>query len=244
MNGGTATTSAAPPRPRSRERGPGVRARRRCTSDTRGPHALRHHHRWRRLGPAPSSPPASPRTPAHSVLLLEAGPDYPDVDKTPDDLQNSFWVSVLDHDWKFKADAVPGRAIEYPRGKVTGGSSAVNAAMAIRGVPSDFDEWADWATTSGAGSRSSPTSASSKTTGRWAATSTAPAAPSPSPAGRRRSSPRPAGVPPGRPRARPPLRRRQQPPVRHGRRPDRHEPPRPPAHLDRDRLPRPGPAPA
>ncbi|MFN0146940.1 MAG: GMC family oxidoreductase [Dehalococcoidia bacterium] len=82
--------------------------------------------------------------PGTSVLLLEAGPDYPDVDKTPYDLQNSFWVSVLDHDWRFKADAVAGRPIDYPRGKVTGGSSAVNAAMAIRGVPSDYDEWAAW----------------------------------------------------------------------------------------------------
>jgi choline dehydrogenase len=80
--------------------------------------------------------------PGVSVLLLEAGPDYPDVDKTPDDLSNSYWVSVVDHDWGFKADAVPGRPIDYPRGKVTGGSSAVNAAFAVRGVPSDYDEWA------------------------------------------------------------------------------------------------------
>jgi choline dehydrogenase len=79
-----------------------------------------------------------------SVLLLEAGPDYVDVDNTPDDLQNAFWVSVVKHDWGMKADAVPGRAIDYPRGKVTGGSSAVNAAMAIRGVPTDYDEWAAW----------------------------------------------------------------------------------------------------
>ena len=35
-----------------------------------------------------------------------------------------------------------GREIVYTRGKVTGGSSAVNGAVAIRGVPQDYDEWA------------------------------------------------------------------------------------------------------
>jgi len=44
----------------------------------------------------------------------------------------------------FTADAVPGRPILYPRGKVTGGSSAVNATVALRGVPADYDEWAAW----------------------------------------------------------------------------------------------------
>ena len=49
-----------------------------------------------------------------------------------------------------KADALEGREIEFPRGKVTGGSSAVNATIALRGVPADYDEWAslgnaDWA---------------------------------------------------------------------------------------------------
>ena len=42
----------------------------------------------------------------------------------------------------------PGRAGDahsgnpYPRGKVTGGSSAVNGHIALRGTPGDFDEWA------------------------------------------------------------------------------------------------------
>jgi choline dehydrogenase-like flavoprotein len=76
------------------------------------------------------------------VLLLEAGPDYVNLESLPDDLQNGFWISVVDHDWRFKGDAVGGRPIDFPRGKVTGGSSAVNGAMALRGVPSDYDEWA------------------------------------------------------------------------------------------------------
>ena len=37
---------------------------------------------------------------------------------------------------------MPGRAIPYPRGRVIGGSSAVNATIALRGVPADYDEWA------------------------------------------------------------------------------------------------------
>lgn len=79
--------------------------------------------------------------PNRSVLLLEAGPDYATVEQTPEDLLDSKWISVVKHDWGFKATALEGREIEYPRGKVTGGSSAVNAAMAIRGVPADYDEW-------------------------------------------------------------------------------------------------------
>jgi choline dehydrogenase len=80
--------------------------------------------------------------PARRVLLLEAGPDYPSVEATPHDLRDSTWISVVRHDWGFKADAMKGREIEYPRGKVVGGSSAVNATIALRGVPADYDEWA------------------------------------------------------------------------------------------------------
>ena len=80
--------------------------------------------------------------PARRILLLEAGPDYASVEATPHDLRDSTWISVVRHDWGFKADAMKGREIEYPRGKVTGGSSAVNATIALRGVPADYDEWA------------------------------------------------------------------------------------------------------
>jgi choline dehydrogenase-like flavoprotein len=77
-----------------------------------------------------------------SVLLLEAGPDYPTIGQMPDDLMHSF-TSVGPHDWGLVAKATPYREIPYPRGKVTGGSSAVNASMALRGTPQDFDEWAE-----------------------------------------------------------------------------------------------------
>src|SRR5258708_7748386 len=45
-------------------------------------------------------------------------------------------------EWGLTAEAVTGRAIPYPRGRVIGGSSAVNATIALRGVPADYDEWA------------------------------------------------------------------------------------------------------
>lgn len=80
--------------------------------------------------------------PARSVLLLEAGPDFPELDQLPEDLATAATVSVVDHDWGYRADAVPGRSIEYARGKVTGGCSAVNGAIALRGLPADFEEWA------------------------------------------------------------------------------------------------------
>jgi choline dehydrogenase len=80
--------------------------------------------------------------PARRVLLLEAGPDYGTMESTPDDLQNCWRMSLQAHDWGLTAEAVPGRVIPYPRGRVIGGSSAVNAAIALRGVPADYDEWA------------------------------------------------------------------------------------------------------
>ena len=80
--------------------------------------------------------------PARQVLLLEAGPDYPAVESTPADLRDGWRMSLQAHDWGLTAEAVPGRAIPYPRGRVIGGSSAVNATIALRGVPADYDQWA------------------------------------------------------------------------------------------------------
>jgi choline dehydrogenase len=87
--------------------------------------------------------------PTRRVLLLEAGPDYATLDSTPEDLRNFWRMSLRSHDWALTAAAVPGRMIPYPRGRVIGGSSAVNAAIALRGSPADYDEWAalgnpDW----------------------------------------------------------------------------------------------------
>src|SRR6266516_3445447 len=80
--------------------------------------------------------------PARRVLLLEAGPDYATMESTPGDLQDGWRMSLRAHDRGLTAEAVPGRVIPYPRGRVIGGSSAVNATIALRGVPADYDEWA------------------------------------------------------------------------------------------------------
>jgi choline dehydrogenase-like flavoprotein len=47
-------------------------------------------------------------------------------------------------DWMFKTEAEPGlngRALAYPRGKVIGGSSAINAMVSMRGQAADYDHW-------------------------------------------------------------------------------------------------------
>lgn len=80
--------------------------------------------------------------PEIKVLLLEAGPDWADNADIPGDLTNARTVSVEDHDWGYSAEAVPGRSLTYARGKVAGGCSAVNGAIALRGIPADYDEWA------------------------------------------------------------------------------------------------------
>src|SRR5258707_4676809 len=47
-------------------------------------------------------------------------------------------------DWMFRTEAEPGlngRALAYPRGKVIGGSSAINAMISMRGQAADYDHW-------------------------------------------------------------------------------------------------------
>ncbi|NEK38619.1 GMC family oxidoreductase [Rhizobium leguminosarum] len=47
-------------------------------------------------------------------------------------------------DWLFKTEAeagLNGRALAYPRGKVIGGSSAINAMISMRGQAADYDHW-------------------------------------------------------------------------------------------------------
>ena len=85
------------------------------------------------------------------VLLIEAGPDYTSVGETPRNLLDGRHPA-RDHDWGYLAEMIPGRSIRYQRGKVTGGCSSVNACLALRGAPTDYDEWAamgnpawDWA---------------------------------------------------------------------------------------------------
>jgi choline dehydrogenase len=78
------------------------------------------------------------------VLVIESGPDYPNLEALPEDLRDGNRGSLTAHDWRLRyipsTTSRPGQA--FPRGRVTGGSSAVNTAIALRGQPSDYDEWA------------------------------------------------------------------------------------------------------
>ncbi len=78
-----------------------------------------------------------------SVILLEAG----GRDWNP-------WIHIPvgyfktihnpNVDWCYKTEADPGlngRQIEWPRGKVLGGSSSLNGLLYVRGQPQDYDRW-------------------------------------------------------------------------------------------------------
>jgi choline dehydrogenase len=76
------------------------------------------------------------------VVLLEAGPDYHPA-PIPRDLADGRHNSMLAHDWGYRHRPTVGQVLfPLPRGKVVGGSSAVNTCVALRGQPEDFDEWA------------------------------------------------------------------------------------------------------
>src|SRR5246500_1167855 len=81
--------------------------------------------------------------PKNRVLILEAGGD-----------DNWIWFHIpvgylfaignTRSDWMFKTEAEPGlngRALAYPRGKVIGGCSAINAMISMRGQAADYDHW-------------------------------------------------------------------------------------------------------
>jgi choline dehydrogenase len=76
------------------------------------------------------------------VLLVEAGPDFVAQDQWPPQVLDARRPTV-DFDWGFESDPKADRlAITLPRAKLVGGCSATNAAMALRGSPSDYDGWA------------------------------------------------------------------------------------------------------
>lgn len=81
--------------------------------------------------------------PKKRVLLLEAGKN-----------DNYLWIHIpvgylftMNNprtDWCFKTEAEPelnGRILDYPRGKVLGGCSAINGMLYIRGQTNDYDQW-------------------------------------------------------------------------------------------------------
>ena len=89
-------------------------------------------------------------SPDRSVLVLEAGPDYADFEQYPDDLKFGYapTASVMGapHNWSFvgTSNSSQEEAIAVPRGKVVGGTSAINGQVFLRGVPEDYDNWASW----------------------------------------------------------------------------------------------------
>jgi choline dehydrogenase len=84
--------------------------------------------------------------PRRKVLLLEAGPIFA-TDRYPPVLTDANIVAGVSalpsFDWQYHTDGV-GRLghDNLPQGRVIGGNSAVNAAVAMRARPPDFIRWA------------------------------------------------------------------------------------------------------
>jgi choline dehydrogenase len=80
-----------------------------------------------------------------SVLLLEAGgSDWSPVLKMPA-ATDLYGIGNPKYDWRYMTEADPTRNNRrdlWPRGKVLGGSSSINAMVYMRGQASDYDEWA------------------------------------------------------------------------------------------------------
>lgn len=77
------------------------------------------------------------------VLLLEAGPrdDMPAIHNPPEAM--ALWHSAVDWGFSTQPQIYAGKQdIYWPRGKTLGGSSAINGMMYVRGLPSDYDNWA------------------------------------------------------------------------------------------------------
>ena len=81
----------------------------------------------------------------YRVLVLEAGgSDRRFWIQTPIGYGKTFYDESVN--WKYMTEADPGtnnRQIYWPRGKVLGGSSSINAMVYIRGQAADYDDWRD-----------------------------------------------------------------------------------------------------
>ena len=82
--------------------------------------------------------------PSVRVLLLEAGPrDWHPFIHMPAGLAKLAGLRSMNWDYSTVPEPqLNGRVIWWPRGKVLGGSSSINAMCYIRGVPADYDDWA------------------------------------------------------------------------------------------------------
>lgn len=83
--------------------------------------------------------------PAHRVLLLEAGGrDWSPLIHMPAGLARLAGNRRVN--WNYRTEPEPAlhdRRLWWPRGKTLGGSSSINAMCYVRGVPADYDHWAD-----------------------------------------------------------------------------------------------------
>jgi len=81
--------------------------------------------------------------PANRVLLLEAGPrDWHPFIHMPAGIAKL--VGKKGVNWDYSTEPEPqlgNRRLWWPRGRVLGGSSSINAMCYIRGVPGDYDAW-------------------------------------------------------------------------------------------------------
>lgn len=119
---------------------------------------------------------------ARRVLLLEAGPDFPDAAQLPDQLKDARVLTMSGYHWDFTASVRSGGLLQnvlqsagvlaagrsrdmlsaaqavmrapesiagalqqlpYAVGKVVGGSSSINGALALRGMKEDFERWSE-----------------------------------------------------------------------------------------------------
>ena len=87
--------------------------------------------------------------PSRRVVLLEAGgPDRNPWIHIPVGYFKTMHNPVLD--WCYRTEPDPGlngRSIDWPRGKVLGGSSSLNGLLYVRGQPQDYDRWAQMGNT-------------------------------------------------------------------------------------------------
>ncbi|KAH8411365.1 hypothetical protein KR215_002837 [Drosophila sulfurigaster] len=83
-----------------------------------------------------------------SVLLLEAGGDETEISDVP---ALAGYIQLTDLDWKYQTIPAPGKYCQamkgdrcnWPRGKVLGGSSVLNAMVYVRGSKNDYNKWAE-----------------------------------------------------------------------------------------------------
>ncbi|WP_416464338.1 GMC family oxidoreductase [Sphingomonas sp. VDB2] len=86
--------------------------------------------------------------PANRVVLIEAGPSdrkWPVNLKTAMPVGNIFLLPHEKYNWKQSLSgnaAVNNRQINFPRGKLFGGCSAINGGVYIRGQKADYEAWA------------------------------------------------------------------------------------------------------